>query len=77
MITGSNQLWEMDIKYGNIERDRFFFVLSIIDVYNRNIVGYHIGLSCKGTNAVQAVKQALLKRKQFNEMEKPVIRTDN
>lgn len=78
MITGSNQLWEMDIKYGYIEgEDRFFFVLSIIDVYDRNIVGYHIGLSCTGTNAVQAVKQALLKRQQFNGMEKPVIRTDN
>jgi putative transposase len=78
IITGSNQLWEMDIKYGYIEgEDRFFFVLSIIDVYDRSIVAYYIGLSCTGKNAVQVVNQALLKRKQFNELGKPVIRTDN
>jgi putative transposase len=39
IITGSNQLWETDIKYGYIEGEqRFFFVLSYIDVYDRSII---------------------------------------
>jgi len=77
-ITGSNQLWEADIKYGYIEgEDRFFFVLSVIDVYDRGIVDYHIGLSCTAKDTIQALQRALFKRKQFDQLEKPVIRTDN
>ena len=77
-ITDSNQLWEADIKYGYIEgEDRFFFVLSIIDVYDRGIVAYHNGLSCTAKDAIQALQQALLRRQQFSGETKPVIRTDN
>lgn len=77
-VTDSNQLWEADIKYGYIEgEDRFFFVMSIIDVYDRGIVAYHNGLSCTAKNAVQALQQALLRRQQFSAEIKPVIRTDN
>ncbi|PLZ81024.1 IS3 family transposase, partial [Fischerella thermalis] len=33
VITASNQLWEMDVKYGFIQgEDRFFFVVYIFDV---------------------------------------------
>ncbi|MFE6377538.1 IS3 family transposase [Bacillus subtilis] len=39
IITESNQLWEADIKYGYIEgEERFFFILSLIDVYDRSII---------------------------------------
>ena len=35
-ITGSNQLWEMDTKYGFIDgTQQFFFQLSLIDVFDR------------------------------------------
>jgi putative transposase len=45
-ITGINQLWETDIKYGYIaEERRFFFVQTVIDVYDRMVLDYHIGLS--------------------------------
>lgn len=78
VITGSNQLWEMDIKYGYIEgEDRFFFILSLIDVYDRSIIDYYIGLHCIGYDAGQLVQGALFKRQQFNSETKPVIRTDN
>ncbi len=78
IITSSNQLWEADIKYGFIEgEDRHFFVMSIIDVYDRGIVDYHIGLSCTGSDVKQAMQRALFKRQQFDKLEKPVIRTDN
>src|SRR5690606_32804830 len=77
-ITASNKLWETDIKYGYIEGEqRFFFVLSYIDVYDRSIIDYHIGLNCSGKDALQTLKRALLKRQQFDKLEKPVIRTDN
>ncbi|MGG5254455.1 IS3 family transposase [Neobacillus sp. SM06] len=78
IITSSNQMWEADIKYGFVEgEDRFFFVMSIIDVYDRGIVDYHMGLSCTGSDVNQAMQRALLKRQLLNALEKPVIRTDN
>ncbi|QXJ38647.1 hypothetical protein BV455_01991 [Parageobacillus caldoxylosilyticus] len=53
IITGSNQLWEMDVKYEYIEREeRFFFVLLFIDVYNRSVIDYHMGLSFSVNDAV-------------------------
>lgn len=77
-VTGSNQLWEMDIKYGYIAGEhRFFFLMSIIDVYDRAIVDYHIGLSCEGQHAVQILQRALWKRQLFENDNRPVIRTDN
>lgn len=43
-VTGVNQLWQIDIKYGYvIGRQRFFFVLSIIDVFDRVVVGQYRG----------------------------------
>jgi len=78
MIVSSNQLWETDIKYGFIEGEqRFFFICSIIDVYDRSIIDYHIGLSCTGEDVTQLLQRALLKRQQFNQTLKPVIRSDN
>lgn len=78
VITTSNQLWETDIKYGFIEGEqRFFFICSFIDVYDRSIIDYHIGLSCSGKDVIQTLQRALLKRQLFDKMEKPVIRSDN
>lgn len=60
VITESNQLWETDIKYGYIQgEERFFFILSYIDVYDRSIIDYHIGLSCSGEDAKQTLQRAL------------------
>jgi hypothetical protein len=54
-ITGINQLWETDIKYGYIaEERRFFFVQTVIDVYDRMVLDYHIGLSCTAEEALSA-----------------------
>ena len=60
VITKPFQLWELDIKYGYlVEEKRFFFVMAIIDVHLRYIVGYHIGLSCLGSDLVRALKLAM------------------
>jgi putative transposase len=77
-ISNSNQLWEMDLKYGYIDgTDQFFFQLSIIDVFDRSIIDYHLGLSCKAEDACRILKNALAKRKLTKGMDLPVIRTDN
>lgn len=77
-INNSNQLWEMDIKYGRIvAKDQFFFQLSLIDVFDRSIIEYHLGLSCKAQDACRVLKNALAKRKLTKSMNLPIIRTDN
>ncbi|WP_143598946.1 IS3 family transposase, partial [Sulfobacillus thermosulfidooxidans] len=44
VVTGPNQLWEMDLKYGYIAgEDRFFYLCSVIDVFDRCILAYHLG----------------------------------
>ena len=63
-VTNSNQLWQMDLKYGYIAgTDRFFYVISIIDVYDRCIVGYHIGLNALALDALRTLKQAVILRR--------------
>ncbi|EPY2276943.1 IS3 family transposase [Clostridium sporogenes] len=78
-ITGSNQLWEMDIKYGYIEgEDKFFYMLNIIDIFDRSIVDYHMGFHCEAKDATALLRQALIRRNLFEEgAKRTVIRTDN
>jgi putative transposase len=80
VITGSNQLWETDIKYGWIAGEyRFFFIMSILDVFDRAIISYHLGLTCEAKHLVQITQEALMKRRLFDKPkeEKPFIRSDN
>lgn len=77
-VTAPNQLWETDIKYGYVVgEDRFFYIQSIIDVYDREIIDYHIGLHCEGEDAAATLVRALMRRNMFEEDKKPVIRSDN
>ncbi|MET3292534.1 UNVERIFIED_CONTAM: transposase InsO family protein [Brevibacillus sp. OAP136] len=77
-ITRSNQPFETDIKYGYIAgEERFFFIQSCIDVYDRSIIAFHIGLSCEAKDVVRTLQRALFKRQLFDATEKPVIRSDN
>lgn len=76
-VTGCNQLWQMDIKYGYVTGcERFFFVLSIIDVFDRVVVNQYRGPMCEAKHAVKTLWNALKQRVQPGE-ELPVIRTDN
>ena len=79
IITGSNQLWEMDIKYGYIHgEDKFFYLLNLIDIFDRSIIGYHMGFHCEAKDATALLRKCLIRRNLFVEgAEKPVIRTDN
>lgn len=78
VLTGSNQLWETDIKYGWIGGEqRFFFLMCMLDVFDRSIIAYHIGLSCEARHLAQITQEALMKRRLFDKEHKPVIRSDN
>ncbi|WP_281272414.1 IS3 family transposase [Paenibacillus sambharensis] len=77
VVTGSNQLWQMDIKYGYVRGlERFFYVLSIIDVFDRVVVQQYRGTSCEAKHAVQTLCYALQSRLRPGD-EMPTIRTDN
>jgi putative transposase len=76
-VTGINQLWQMDIKYGYAyEVQRFFFVLSIIDVFDRVVVGQYRGPVCEAKHAVKTLCYALEDRLSPGDA-LPTIRTDN
>lgn len=80
VITAPNQLWQMDIKYGYVAKaDRFFYLLDMIDVYDRALVGYYLGTSCKAEDACRVVQEALLARshREGGITISPIIRTDN
>ena len=74
-ISGPNQLWAMDVKYGYIEGEgRFFFIMSILDLFDRVIVAYHTGLTCTGADAAFILARACTKR---NSTKGLIVRTDN
>lgn len=79
IITGSNQLWEMDIKYGYIQgQDKFFYMLNLIDIFDRSIIDYHMGYHCEAKDAAALLRKCLIRRNLFEDgANKPVIRTDN
>lgn len=78
IVTGANQLWQMDIKYGYVAgKRRHFYLASIIDVFDRNIVAYHRGKVCSTSDVLKTVQKALLKRRVYEQEQTLVIRTDN
>lgn len=77
-VTGPNQLWQMDIKYGYVAgMRRHFYLASIIDVFDRSIVAYHRGKACDTQNIIHVLQKGLLKREVHKQAHKLVIRTDN
>ncbi len=77
VITRPNQLWQTDLKYGDIVGDdRFFSWQAVLDVCDRMIIAYHLGLTGKAADAARTLAQAVAIR-QAEWVEPPVIRTDN
>jgi putative transposase len=82
VVAGPNQLWQMDIKYGYVAGKReHFFVASVLDVFDRQIIAHHRGKSCRIQHVMKTLQKALLKRgvhAHEQELDKKlVIRTDN
>lgn len=64
--------------YGYISGiDRFFFQLSLIDVCDRSVIDYHLGLSATAKDACAVLINSLKKRGLKPGMKLPIIRTDN
>lgn len=78
-VNSSNNVWELDIKYGYIKgEDRFFFLLNVIDIFDRTLIDYHMGLSCDAKDTAATLRRCLIKRNLFQkDIELPVVRTDN
>jgi putative transposase len=67
----------LDIKYGYVAGyDQFFYIADMIDVFDRTLVGYHVGSCCEAKHVCEAVKKALHTRLSPGQA-KPIIRTDN
>lgn len=77
-VTGSNQLWQMDIKYAFIAgTKKTAYITSIIDVFDREIVAYSIDLSATGTVAKKVMLEGLYNRRLKDNAGGLVLRTDN
>lgn len=82
VVTAPNQLWQVDIKYGNIVGTNYFvFVCCAIDVFDRSIVGSFRGSTCRAKDITNMLTKALIRQKvHFKDgafEDKLIIRTDN
>lgn len=57
-FTDVNQLWSSDITYFSLG-ERFYYIVFILDVYSRKIIGYSVADHLRATNNIAALKMAL------------------
>lgn len=77
VITGPNQLWQVDLKYGYVDGERrFFFVLAFLDVFTRKVVGVHVGLRCQAGDLRNTLARAIADE-EITVEHHLVIRSDN
>ncbi len=60
-FTDINQLWSSDITYWYI-LEKFYYLIFIMDVYSRRIIGYSVADNMKAENNYKALKMALTLR---------------
>jgi putative transposase len=76
-ITGPNQLWQFDIKYGYIQgEDRPFYFLAFVDIFTKRVLSYHIGKACTASDMKLTLKMALNSVTE-EEQKNLTIRSDN
>ena len=74
-ISKPNQYWESDIKFIPTKYDGYIPVLSIIDAFDKSIVGVYIGHSIKAKDFTKTMQKAIDFRSANTE--NLIIRTDN
>lgn len=57
-IYGPNQLWQTDITYFHLS-GKFYYLVFILDVYTRKIIGYNVSDNMRVESNIIALKQAL------------------
>lgn len=76
-VTGPDQLWQFDIKYGYIQgENRYFYICGFIDVFTRKVVDFHIGLRCTAQDILVTLRRAL-KIRGIDDSHHLIIRSDN
>ncbi len=58
VLNGTNQLWTSDLTYFKVGQD-FFYIVFIMDVYSRVIVGYSVADNMRAENNAVALRMAL------------------
>jgi len=61
VISNTNMLWQSDITYFELG-DRFCYIVFILDVYSRKIVGYAVSESLRAEANIRALNMALQHR---------------
>ncbi len=61
IFNGINQVWSSDITYYHFE-GHFYYIVLIMDVYSRHILGYSIANNMRAENNITALKMALKTR---------------
>lgn len=61
-IRGINQVWVSDITYYKIS-DKFYYIVLIMDVYSRRIIGYDASGNLYAESSYRALKMAIKARK--------------
>ena len=60
-LTGVNHVWQSDITYFWVS-NKFYYLVFIIDVYSRKIIGYNASNSLETTSNIKALEMAFSKR---------------
>jgi putative transposase len=61
VFTDINQVWSSDITYFH-SLGRFYYIVFIMDVYSRRIIGHHVSDNLRADNNLAALKAALRTR---------------
>jgi putative transposase len=61
-INNINQLWTSDLTYFEVG-DKFFYIVFILDIYSRRIVGYSVSDNMRAYNNSNALQMAFKTRK--------------
>lgn len=57
-INGKNQIWQSDITYYPVGK-RFYYIVFILDVYTKTIVGYKVSDNLRAEANIDALRMAL------------------
>jgi putative transposase len=64
-LSGINQVVQTDLTYFKV-KERFFYIIFLIDVYSRRITGYAVSKTMEAEANIRAVKRLLATRKGQN-----------
>ena len=74
-FTDVNQIWTSDITYFAF-KEQFYYIVLIMDVYSRKIVGYSIADNMRSENNIKALRRALNLRNITNYQERLIHHSD-